>query len=123
MYRVSLYQTFFIRMICLFSYGTLQDQNVQIELYNRILTGVKDFLQGYKISLVQNTDPVSLSKGNEAFHKLAIATSGKDDMIEGTALEITEDELLLTDQYEPPGFVRTAVVLLSGRRAWVYAAR
>jgi hypothetical protein len=35
----------------LFSYGTLQDDKVQAALYGRKLTGFKDILQGYLLSV------------------------------------------------------------------------
>ena len=40
----------------LFSYGTLQLQSVQLNIFGRILEGVPDVLTGYKITLVKIED-------------------------------------------------------------------
>ena len=44
----------------------------------------------------------------------------KRSFIEGTVFEISEEELLLADGYEPDGYERHKVVLQSGNRAWIY---
>jgi hypothetical protein len=40
----------------LFSYGTLQKEKVQSDLFGRLLTGTKDILRGYKTSSIKITD-------------------------------------------------------------------
>ena len=37
------------------------------------------------------------------------------------AFEVTEDELVRSDRYEPDGYKRISTVLASGKNAWVYA--
>lgn len=37
----------------LFSYGTLQKEQFQLELLGKTLTGTKDSLRGYKLSLFE----------------------------------------------------------------------
>lgn len=104
----------------LFSYGTLQKEKVQIELFGRILEGTGDTLRGYKISTIEITDESFLSKGGQKNQLTAIISKDKNDSIEGTVFEITEEELLLADKYEPDGYKRVTVVLASGKQAWVY---
>ena len=104
----------------LFSYGTLQKEKVQSDLFGRILKGTLDTLQGYKISTVEITDETFLSKGEEKFQKTLVATGNSSDSIEGTVFEITREELLHADSYEPANYKRKKVTLRSGKAAWVY---
>jgi hypothetical protein len=46
--------------VLLFSYGTLQDQAVQLSTFGRELKGRLDNLPGYKQNLVEITDPAVL---------------------------------------------------------------
>ena len=106
----------------LFSYGTLQKQNVQLQLFGRILTGRKDILQGYRMATIEITDEKFLSKGEQKVQQTLIATNNNIDFIEGTALELSEEELRTSDQYEPGNYKRKKVKLQSGKEAWVYLA-
>ena len=107
----------------LFSYGTLQTDKVQMELFGRVLVGAKDILKGYKVSSIEITDESFLSTGAQNVQRIAILSNDKKDMIEGTVFEISEEELLLTDKYEPDNYTRVNVMLESGKQAWVYAAK
>jgi gamma-glutamylcyclotransferase (GGCT)/AIG2-like uncharacterized protein YtfP len=104
----------------LFSYGTLQKDEVQIELFGRLLKGAKDSLSGYKIAVIEITDESFLAKGEEKFQKTLVPS--KDDFIEGTVFEISAEELLLADRYEPENYRRIKVVLESETEAWIYVA-
>ncbi|MGZ8557561.1 MAG: gamma-glutamylcyclotransferase family protein [Chitinophagaceae bacterium] len=104
----------------LFSYGTLQKEKVQIELLGKILEGSNDTLSGYKVSAVEIKDESFLSKGEEKIQQIAIISKDKKDSINGKVFEITAEELLLTDKYEPDGYKRIKVVLKSGKAAWIY---
>jgi gamma-glutamylcyclotransferase (GGCT)/AIG2-like uncharacterized protein YtfP len=106
----------------LFSYGTLQKEKVQIELFGRILQGSADMLRGYKTTIIEIRDESFLSKGEEKFQQTLIATADKNDIIKGTVLEITEKELLLADKYEPDNYKRIKIILESGKEAWIYIA-
>ena len=106
----------------LFSYGTLQKEKVQMELFGRILQGTADILRGYKASAIEITDESFLSKGEQKNQQTAIFSKDKNDMIRGTAFEITEEELLLADKYEPDGYKRIKVALESGKEAWIYVS-
>lgn len=106
----------------LFSYGTLQKETVQIELFGRLLNGAKDFLKGYKISSIEITDEVFLAKGEGKIQKILIASKDDTDIIEGTVFEISEAELRMADAYEPDNYRRVKVALQTGKEAWVYVA-
>jgi gamma-glutamylcyclotransferase (GGCT)/AIG2-like uncharacterized protein YtfP len=106
----------------IFSYGTLQKEEVQVELFGRILQGSGDVLRGYKASAIEIADESFLSKGEQKNQQTAIISKDKNDMIKGTVFEITKEELLLADKYEPDGYKRIKVVLESGKEAWIYVA-
>lgn len=107
----------------LFSYGTLQLKNVQIENYGRLLKGEKDVLSDYKLDKLQITDKEVLRKSDKTFHPIAVKTGSPNDFIEGTIYEITETELKATDEYEVSNYIRVSETFLSGRQAWIYVAK
>jgi len=104
----------------LFSYGTLQKENVQLDLFGRILKGSKDVLTGYETTVIEITDETFLAKGDGKNQRIAIATNNKADFIEGTVFEVTKEELLHADKYEPPNYKRIEIELESGKKAWIY---
>ena len=106
----------------LFSYGTLQKEKVQLELFGRLLNGAKDILKGYKLSSIEIKDESFLAKGEEKFQKTLVPTKNDADIIEGTVFEISEDELCSADKYEPDNYKRVKVLLQSGEEAWIYLA-
>jgi len=105
----------------LFSYGTLQKEKVQIELFGRILQGSGDTLIGYKVSTIEIKDESFLLKGEQKYQLTAVISKDNDN-IKGTVFEITEEELRLADKYEPVNYKRVKVVLESGKEAWIYIA-
>jgi gamma-glutamylcyclotransferase (GGCT)/AIG2-like uncharacterized protein YtfP len=107
---------------CLFSYGTLQKEKVQLDLFGRILAGSNDVLRSYKIATIEITDEAFLLKGEGKYQKTLIISNDKNDMVSGTALEITGEELLIVDKYEPGNYKRTKAKLESGKEAWIYVA-
>ena len=104
----------------LFSYGTLQKQQVQIDLFGRILAGSPDILENYKVTPIEIKDEAFLSKGEERNQLTAIPSDKKSDSIIGTVFEVTEEELLHADKYEPAGYKRILILLASGKEAWLY---
>ena len=104
----------------LFSYGTLQKKEVQINLFGRILRGEADMLSGYKVCTIEIRDESFLSKGEGKYQQTLVTSKDKNDHIKGTVFEITEEELLLADKYEPENYTRIRVVLDSGKEAWIY---
>ena len=104
----------------LFSYGTLQKEKVQLELFGRLLNGAKDILGGYKLSPVEIKDASFLAKGEDKYQLTLVPSKG--DAIEGMVFEISAEELLLADKYEPENYKRIKVALESGKKAWIYVA-
>jgi hypothetical protein len=105
----------------LFSYGTLQQQKVQLELFGRVLKGSRDVLNGYAVNMIEIRDEDFLSNAETNQQKIAIHTGNQNDKIEGTVFEVTYEELLLADQYEPVEYRRIEIVLESQTSAWLYA--
>jgi len=106
-------------MECLFSYGTLHREDVQLRLFGRLLERSKDVLDGYKLVGIVITDPIFLA--NEKAKQLtAVASSG--DTINGMAFEVSLEELETVDVYEPCSYKRILVELRSGKQAWLYLA-
>jgi gamma-glutamylcyclotransferase (GGCT)/AIG2-like uncharacterized protein YtfP len=105
----------------LFSYGTLQKEITQLKLFGRLLNGAKDILKGYKLSPIEIRDKSFLSKGEENIQLTVTPSNDKQDSIHGAVFEISEEELLLADNYEPDNYKRIQVELESGKKAWVYA--
>lgn len=106
----------------LFSYGTLQKEKVQLELFGRVLNGSPDILRSYKVVTIEIGDESFLSRGEERYQQTLIDTNDDNDTVAGMVLEITEEELLLADHYEPASYKRIYVVLESGKKAWIYLA-
>lgn len=106
----------------LFSYGTLQQQAVQIKLFGRIITGTEDILTGYIIQRIEISDPAFMAWEENNIQHTLMATLNESDKTNGTILELTEEELLIVDEYEPSNYFRQQVMLTSGKEAWVYIA-
>ncbi len=107
----------------LFSYGTLQMDKVQLELFGRLLTGTKDVLRGYRISSIEINDESFLAKSEQKYHLIAMVSNDKKNSIVGTVLEVSREELLIVDTYEPENYKRVKEMLESGKEAWFYAAK
>ncbi|KQY27305.1 UDP-N-acetylmuramate--alanine ligase [Caulobacter sp. Root1455] len=106
--------------IRLFSYGTLRQENVQMETFGRLLKGETDALPGYALSMVEITDPDVIATSGAAFHPIVRASGDAADAVAGTVFEITAAELAAADSYEVSDYKRVAVRLTSGRDAFVY---
>ena len=95
----------------LFSYGTLQKEKVQLVLFKRILQSSGDTLRGYTIATIEIKDESFLSKEEQKYQLTATISGGNNDCINGTVLEITKEELLLADTYEPDNYKRIKILL------------
>lgn len=109
-------------MPLLFSYGTLQQEDVQLSTFGRLLEGQKDELPGFEPSLARIEDPQTVAYSGRT-HNANIRYNGRDDSrVSGTVFEVTDAELAAADLYEHPAdYERSIVRLASGRQAWVYA--
>jgi gamma-glutamylcyclotransferase (GGCT)/AIG2-like uncharacterized protein YtfP len=103
----------------LFSYGTLQQDEVQLASFGRLLQGAPDALVGWKQEMVEITDPDVLAKSGKRHHPI-VMPGGEADRVPGTVFEITAEELAAADRYEVADYKRVATKLASGLTAWVY---
>ena len=104
----------------LFSYGTLQLEAVQLANFGRRLAGTRDLLPGFEAAVIEINDPATVSLSGKTQHSIAQFTGRPSDIIAGTVFELTSEEVQSADRYEVAPYVRVAVVLQSGKRAWVY---
>ena len=107
-------------MPLLFSYGTLQEDAVQLSTFGRRLRGQPDELVGFERSLVRIEDPQFVATSGKADHAIVRVTGRNDSRVSGTVFEVSDDELAAADEYEPAGYERVSTVLASGKQAWVY---
>jgi gamma-glutamylcyclotransferase (GGCT)/AIG2-like uncharacterized protein YtfP len=107
-------------MPLLFSYGTLQQANVQQATFGRLLAGRADELLMYSRSLIEITDAAVLATSGTAQHPIVRFTGRPADRVAGTVFEVTELELAHADDYEVDDYVRVRAALASGHEAWVY---
>jgi gamma-glutamylcyclotransferase (GGCT)/AIG2-like uncharacterized protein YtfP len=108
-------------MPLLFSYGTLQQENVQLSTFGRLLQGQRDELLGFEQSLVRIDDPQVVATSGKTHHANVTFNGGNESRVSGTVFEITDAELAAADQYEQlAAYKRVAAMLASAKRAWVY---
>lgn len=97
-------------MPLIFSYGTLQEEDVQRSTFGRALRGHRDELPKY--------EKVPVTIEGEQYWDVKMRDGGR---VAGVVLEISDEELARCDAYEGEyAYTRTAVTLASGTRAWVY---
>jgi hypothetical protein len=107
-------------MPLLFSYGSLQQDDVQAATFGRRLHGEADALVGFAPALVPITDPANATVAGRTHHANAVRTGG-DERLAGTAFDVTDADLEAADGFERPAeYIRIETTLASGRRAWVY---
>lgn len=108
-------------MPLLFSYGTLQQDDVQLAAFGRLLKGERDELPGFEPSLVKIEDPRVAAAFGRTHHANVTFNGRNDSRVSGTVFEITAAELTAADRYEQvAAYKRIAAVLASGKQAWLY---
>ena len=94
----------------IFTYGTLQDVNIQQQVIGRTLdTGTPDKLRGYNIGTL---------KGIHADYNIIYPQTGT--LVEGVVFEVSTEELDKIDAYEGDAYIRVSATLVSNTRAWIY---
>ncbi|WP_341503945.1 gamma-glutamylcyclotransferase family protein [Gallaecimonas sp. GXIMD4217] len=109
-------------MPLLFSYGTLQQEDVQLANFGRLLSGDKDRLPNYVVDKIRITDERVLRESGKDVHPILRFTGKASDFVEGTVFELTDEELARADDYEVDDYQRIPARLQSGRTCWIYAA-
>jgi len=99
-------------MAYLFSYGSLQERRIQLELFDRELRGWPDEVSGFVLSK---------EKAYGAYPVLN-ETKNPAHRISGMVFELSEKELTKADVYEGEAYKRKEIELESGKRAWLYIA-
>lgn len=109
-----------LQTIHLFSYGTLQLEQVQKQIFGQILPNEPDILVGFKMVFIEIVDKNVLQTSGQKQHPKLIYTSNKSDYIKGKVFKINKKQLKATDQYEVSDYKRIEVILESRTKAWVY---
>ncbi len=106
----------------LFSYGTLQDAGVQLDVFGRRLSTAPDALVGYRLRMIRIADRAFVEQSGSEIHRTLERTGDESGRVEGHVLRLTAAELATADAYEPDGYLRQRVTLASGVRAWLYVS-
>lgn len=97
----------------LFTYGTLQEREVQLGVFSRPLTGFEDELPLYILSDKKVAD----------LYPTLRHTGQKEDSIKGQVYTLSHQELQKADIYEGEAYERIQIQLASGKNAWAYIAK
>jgi gamma-glutamylcyclotransferase (GGCT)/AIG2-like uncharacterized protein YtfP len=104
-------------MINLFTYGTLQQTDVQEDLFGRRLVGTPETLIGYALQEIQIEEEFGLVE-----YDILVETGNPEDTINGIVYLVTTTELNQADLYEGMNYKRVEVHLQSDQKAWAYSA-
>jgi gamma-glutamylcyclotransferase (GGCT)/AIG2-like uncharacterized protein YtfP len=104
----------------LFSYGTLQLEQVQIATFGRKLDGQTDDMPGFSLTMLKIEDPQVVATSGKTHHPVVAWTGNPADRVSGAVFAITPEELAQADEYEVAAYRRDRVTLASGVSAWVY---
>jgi gamma-glutamylcyclotransferase (GGCT)/AIG2-like uncharacterized protein YtfP len=104
-------------MIKLFTYGTLQHDDIQENLFGRILHGTPETLVGYALQEIQIEEEFGLIS-----YEILVETGNPEDTINGIVYSVTQKELYQADLYEGLHYKRVEVHLQSNQKAWAYSA-
>ena len=107
-------------MLLLFTYGTLQQEDIQLSTFGRKLQGTQDCLTGYIIGHLQIENEEEIAASEMESYPIARATGSRTNLVTGVVFEVTNDELRQSDLYEGDAYMRVETILESGRTAWVY---
>ena len=105
----------------LFSYGSLQEDRVQLATFGRLLVGHHDALVGFELSRVEIHDPEVRAATGKTHHANAVQSGKSDSRVDGMVFEVSAAELSDVDKYEKAfSYSRIEATLASGRVAAVY---
>jgi gamma-glutamylcyclotransferase (GGCT)/AIG2-like uncharacterized protein YtfP len=107
----------------LFSYGTLQQREVQVATFGRELAGRRDAIVGFEVGTLVITDPAVIAASGSDRHPALRRSVEPAAEVAGTVFELTEDEIVAADRYEVDDYERVRAPLRSGASAWVYVLR
>ena len=103
-------------LIKLFTYGSLQQDDVQENLFGRILSGTPETLIGYALKEIKIEEEFGI-----VYYPIIVETHKAEDTINGIVYDITTIELHQADLYEGLHYKRVEVQLQSNQKAWAYS--
>ena len=110
-------------MPLIFTYGSLQEEAVQLKLYGRILRGERDSLLHCEREAIAVPPWHKAAASGITHYANVVFDPDNPGSVDGTVLELTDAELAASDGYEQDAdYVRVMTTLASGRRAWVYVS-
>ena len=110
-------------MPLLFSYGTLQREDVQLSTFGRRLAGDSDELPRFEPSSVKIDDPQVVASTGRTHHANVTFNGNAASRVPGMVFEITDAELASVDKYEAAfSYGRVDAAVASGRQVWVYVS-
>ncbi|OUD35040.1 gamma-glutamylcyclotransferase family protein [Flavobacterium sp. FPG59] len=101
----------------LFAYGSLQNEDIQKDLFGRILEGTPETLIGYVVKQIQIEEEFGIVN-----YPIITQTENQEDTINGIVYDISTKELHQSDLYEGLHYKRVEVQLQSKQKAWAYSA-
>lgn len=104
----------------LFSYGTLQQPEVQQATFGRLLQGQPDTLPGYITAMLKISDPVIVEVSGKDWHPVLRYTGNLTEQVSGVVFDVTPAELQQADNYEAADYIRTEAITQSGVKCWIY---
>jgi gamma-glutamylcyclotransferase (GGCT)/AIG2-like uncharacterized protein YtfP len=108
-------------MPLLFSYGTLQQEDVQLATFGRRLQGEPDELNGFELSQVKIEDAKVVAETGMTHYANVVFNGRPESHVDGMVFDVTDAELDAADEYEQDAdYRRIIVTLASGKEAWVY---
>jgi gamma-glutamylcyclotransferase (GGCT)/AIG2-like uncharacterized protein YtfP len=111
-------------MPLIFSYGSLQQEVVQLANYGRVLRGDPDELIGWVLTKIDVPKWHKAAAAGVSHYANVELVPGSGGRVPGTVYDITDAELAAADAYERDAeYGRVFTVLASGRSAWVYVSQ
>jgi len=107
----------------LFSYGTLQLEQVQLDTFGRTLKGTPDRLPKYTVTQLKITDPTVIKSSGTDSHPILVFTGNEADFVEGTIFALSNEEIMKADAYEVEDYQRCELIFETGTKAFVYLRR
>lgn len=105
----------------LFTYGTLQRPEVQLDTFGRRLEGAPAILPGHTIDYAEISDHRIVDVSGHTRHPILRHTGNPLDKVIGVVVVVTLAELEAADEFEVTLYRRVRVTLADGSSAWVYA--
>lgn len=99
----------------IFSYGTLRSKEIQMQVFNKLLTGKADQLTAYKLKDLKIEEEFGMTD-----YFVAVPSENPADSIKGTVFTISNEDLTKADQFESNAYKRVRITLKSGTIAWIY---